>query len=93
LFVFELIAQYTSEEDENKRIKIVQEFKKFSLLFMKRLKTETKKGFDRTNKDLYIFESYLSNAPGELYQIERRHKKMKEFFHYYQKNDGKILGD
>lgn len=42
--------------------------------------------------DIPIIESYLSNAPGERYQIERRHQKLSEFFEYFQKY-GKIMGD
>ena len=87
-FVYKLLKKYKEEEIGT----ILPDFVKFSLVFMKRLKAEAKKGFGRTNKDLYIFESYLSNAPGEAYQIERRHKKMKEFFNHYQ-NTGEILGD
>ncbi len=41
---------------------------------------------DRRNKELYVFESYLSNAPGEKYQIKNRHDKLKDLFDYYQTN-------
>lgn len=67
-------------------------FVNFVLVFLQRLKEETKLGIGRTNEDLYKFELYLSNAPGEAYQIKRRHEKLKEFFEYFQ-NTGKIKGD
>ncbi|HHT9106869.1 MAG TPA: DUF262 domain-containing protein [Candidatus Wujingus californicus] len=80
---------------ENKRGEletIVPKFVEFVFEFFKRLKEEAKAGFDRTNEELYKFESFLSNAPGEKYQIERRHEKLKEFFDYYQERK-KIKGD
>lgn len=71
---------------------IVPKFVKFTELFLRRLKEEIKAGFQRQNKELYDFQSYLSNAPGERYQIERRHKGLGEFFTYYL-SKGKIKGD
>lgn len=72
--------------------KLMPNFADFVLVFLQRLKEETKLGIKRTNEDLYKFELYLSNAPGEAYQIERRHGKLKEFFEYFQKTN-KIKGD
>jgi len=83
-----LIKKFQKKEIE----KIMPKFVEFSLQLLKRLKAEAKAGFDRKNKELYVFESYLSNAPGERYQIERRHQKLSEFFEYFQKY-GKIMGD
>jgi len=88
LFVEELIKNHQKREIDN----IMPKFVEFSLQLLKRLKAEAKAGFDRKNKELYVFESYLSNAPGERYQIERRHEKLSEFFEYFQKH-GKIMGD
>lgn len=88
LFADELIKKFQKKEIE----KIMPKFVEFSLQLLKRLKAEAKAGFDRKNKELYVFESYLSNAPGERYQIERRHQKLSEFFEYFQKY-GKIMGD
>ena len=67
-------------------------FKKFSLHLWKRLRDEAKLGMDRGNRELYSFQSYLSSAPGEQYQIERRHMKLRDYFVHY-KNAGKIIGD
>jgi len=88
LFVEELV-----EKDQGDKInEIMPTFVKFVVEFLKRLKTEARTGFNRKNEELYIFESYLSNAPGERYQIERRHEKLKEFFKYFQ-DKRKIKGD
>jgi hypothetical protein len=87
LFVEELLENQKREIN-----KIMPVFVEFSIKTLSRLKEETAAGFDRKNKELYILESYLSNAPGEKYQIERRHKKLKEFFEYYQRFF-KIKGD
>jgi len=88
LFAEELIAEYQKEEAN----KIMKLFSEFILLFSTRLKAEAKAGFNRKNEDLYVFESYLNNAPGERYQIERRHQKLWDFFKYYQEK-GKLKGD
>ena len=52
-------------------------FVKFTIKLLKRLREETKAGIHRTNEELYKFESYLSNAPGEKYQIEKRDEQLK----------------
>jgi len=90
LFVEELFKR--SEKREMKIDNIMPTFVEFVIKFLDHLKEEASAGIDRKNKELYIFESYLSNAPGEKYQIERRHLKLKAFFEYYQKTT-KIKGD
>jgi Protein of unknown function DUF262 len=55
-------------------------FVQFALHLWQRLREESKLGIDRTNRDLYEFQSLLSSAPGEKYQIERRHKKLLTFY-------------
>ncbi len=87
LFVEELVGKQKNEIKE-----IMSDFVTFSIDLLKRLKAEAKLGFQRKNEVLYIFESYLSNAPGEKYQIENRHKKLKELFEYY-RDKRKIKGD
>jgi hypothetical protein len=72
--------------------KKLPKFEKFINKLIVRLKEESEKGFKKDNKNLYEFQSFLSNAPGEKYQIKKRHDKLKEYFDYYLKND-KILGD
>ena len=62
------------------------------LALWKRLKEESKQGMDRSNRDLYAFETALSSAPGEKYQIEARHLWLSHFFEYYKKT-GRIKGD
>ena len=64
----------------------------FAFVLWKRLKEESKSGFDRKNRELYGFETHLSSAPGERYQIERRHTKLLEFYSHYRET-GKVLGD
>jgi hypothetical protein len=78
--------------DEVEIKKTMPKFVSFIREFSTRLKDESKAGFERKNEELYIFESFLSNAPGEKYQIEKRHLKLKEFFNYYQTHK-KIKGD
>jgi hypothetical protein len=67
-------------------------FVDFVFKLWKRLKDEIRAGFDRKNKELYTFETYLSSAPGEKYQIERRHEKLREYYVHFTKT-GKIKGD
>lgn len=75
---------------------IMPEFVRFIEKLQKRLKEESKKDpfkdHAKINSELYTFQSYLSNAPGEPYQIENRHKGLKDFFEYYQKHR-RIKGD
>lgn len=58
----------------------------------KRLREEARAGIDRKNRDLYSFQTLLSSAPGEKYQIERRHQKLVENYDHFKKT-GKIKGD
>jgi hypothetical protein len=88
LFVEELL-ETSKPEDVKKTMPI---FVKFVVDLLKRLKEEAKAGIDRKNKELYIFESYLSNAPGEKYQIKKRHDKLRELFKYYEEKR-KVMGD
>ena len=46
-----------------------KQFSKFIFHLWKRLKDEADLGMDRTNRDLYEFQTFLSSAPGEEYQI------------------------
>lgn len=89
LFAEDLIKTLSDADIKETMPKFVSFIREFST----RLKQESKDGFKRKNEELYIFESFLSNAPGEKYQIERRHKKLKEFFDYYQTSNKKIKGD
>jgi len=88
LFFEELLG----ENDELPK-KEKKQFAEFAFKLWKRLREEAKKGFDRSNKELYTFGTYLSSAPTEKYQIERRHEKLKEYYAYFTKTDGKIKGD
>ncbi|HEY6242733.1 MAG TPA: DUF262 domain-containing protein [Pyrinomonadaceae bacterium] len=87
LFFEELRGDKESvSSDERKR------FVDFVFKLWKRLREEISAGFDRKNKELYTFETYLSSAPGEKYQIERRHEKLREYYAFFIKT-GKIKGD
>ena len=73
----------------------LQEQKKlgnFISALRKRLKEEANKGMDRTNREIYEFQTMLSSAAGEKYQIERRHNKLVEHYNFYKKKR-KIKGD
>ena len=67
-------------------------FSSFVSQLWKRLKEESKLGMDRKNRELYAFQALLSSAPGEAYQIERRHQKLGEYYGHFKKT-GKIKGD
>ncbi len=80
------------EERDDIVVKGKKLFADFVFLLWSRLKAEGDLGMDRQNRDLYFFDTLLSSAPGEAYQIERRHAKLVEFFEHY-KRTGKIKGD
>lgn len=69
-----------------------REFVKYVFTLWKRLREEIGAGFDRKNRELYVFETMLSSAPGERYQIERRHQKLVEYYEHFTRT-GKIKGD
>jgi hypothetical protein len=69
-----------------------KQFVEFTLLLWKRLKEEARKGFDRTNKELYTFGTYVSSAPTEKYQIDNRHRELWEHYEHFKKT-GRIKGD
>lgn len=69
-----------------------KQFSEFCLQLWKRLKEESAKGLDRDNRKLYEFETLVSSAPGEKYQIQRRHEKLVEYYAYYNRTK-KIIGD
>jgi hypothetical protein len=67
-------------------------FVDFIFALWTRLRQEISAGIDRHNRELYAFETLLSSAPGERYQIERRHQKLIEYYEYF-KRTKKIKGD
>jgi uncharacterized protein with ParB-like and HNH nuclease domain len=69
-----------------------KQFVDFIFLLWRRLREEISEGFDRRNRELYTFETMVSSAPGEKYQIERRHTKLLELFEYF-KATKTIRGD
>jgi hypothetical protein len=81
------------EHDKNVLKKIMPLIVAFTMKIIERLKEEAKLGIHRQNEELYRLESYLSNAPGEKYQIKKRHDKLAELFEYFLKNKSKIKGD
>lgn len=70
-----------------------QTFVEFVLILWRRLREEAKAGINRKNRALYTFQTSLSSAPGEPYQIRARHKQLLEFYEYFKENDGEIKGD
>ena len=88
-----LFVEDLYEEDDKTLDKTIPLIVSFMIKLMERLKEEANLGIQRTNEELYRFESYLSNAPGEKYQIEKRHDKLIELFEYFLKNKSKIKGD
>jgi hypothetical protein len=67
-------------------------FAEFILKLWIRLREEVSRGFDRKNRELYAFETLVSSAPGEKYQIQRRHEKLAEYYRYYVERK-RIQGD
>ncbi len=86
LFFYELASKGDLTEAERKK------FAEFVFRLMKRLREESKLGIDRENRELYSFDTMLSSAPGEKYQIERRHEKLREYYEFFKKTN-KIKGD
>lgn len=87
LFVEELIDKHGDLSGKEQK-----SISQFVSKLWKRLKDEAGLGIDRTNRDLYDFQTFLSSAPGEEYQIRRRHEKLSEYYEYFKAN-GKIKGD
>jgi hypothetical protein len=86
LYFHELSTTSDLTEAEQKK------FVGFVFKLMKRIREESGKGIDRKNRELYSFETMLSSAPGEKYQIERRHQKLGEYYDYFKKTS-RIMGD
>lgn len=84
----ELVTADTPFTDEMK-----ETFVRFVFTLWRRLREEAKAGIDRKNKDLYSFQTALSSAPGEPYQLKARHAKLIEFYEYFKSHDGEIKGD
>jgi hypothetical protein len=70
----------------------LESFSIFAFQLWERLREESRLGIDRTDRELYKFQSYLSSAPGERFQIENRHQKLWEYYGSFQES-GKIKGD
>src|SRR6202043_720523 len=62
-----------------------QVFSSFIFRLWDRLREEARRGIDRENRELYSFQSSLSSAPGEQYQIQRRHEKLGEYYDHFKK--------
>lgn len=67
-------------------------FVEFVLKLIKRVREESRKGIDRKNRELYSFDTMLSSAPSEKYQIERRHQKLGEYFDHFRRTN-RIVGE
>ncbi len=67
-------------------------FAHFVFELWRRLREEITAGMVRKNQELYQFETLVSSAPGEKYQIERRHEKMVEYFAHFKRTE-RIKGD
>ena len=66
-------------------------FAEFILTLWDSLKDEASKGIKRSDEGLYQFETYLSSAPGEKYQIERRHERLRAYYEHFN-NTGGVTG-
>ena len=80
----ELAGKDGKASDSEKKL-----FGEFVLTLRNQLKDEAKKGFNRTDEELYRFQAHLSSAPTERYQIERRHEELKKFYERFKAKAGK----
>lgn len=88
LFFEERLEQHGPLDNKEQKTFVAFVFK-----LWQRLREEARAGIDRKNRDLYSFQTSLSSAPGEPYQIEGRHSKLVQFYEYFLKHPGKIKGD
>lgn len=75
-----LLFEELADKDGKVSDKVRKEFAEFIISLRNQLKEEAKKGFNRTDEDLYRFQAHLSSAPTERYQIERRHEELRKFY-------------
>jgi uncharacterized protein DUF262 len=87
-----ILSIYLFVEEHGVPAREEKKLTEFIFLLWKKLKEEAALGIDRRNRELYSFQSYLSSAPGEQYQIDRRHSKLEEYYEFY-KARKKIMGD
>jgi hypothetical protein len=87
-----LLFEELSDPDGNVSAPKKKEFAQFVLTLWDRLKEDAKKGVNKHDEELYKFQTYLSSAPTERYQIEHRDEKLREFYAHFKKT-GKIKGD
>lgn len=86
LSIYLFVEQYPPSATE------LKQFSNFIFQLWKRLREESRSGMDRKNRELYSFQSLLSSAPGEEYQIRRRHEKLEGYYKYFRTKQ-KIKGD
>ena len=67
-------------------------FVEYVFTLWRRLRQEARAGIDRSNRELYAFQTMLSSASGERYQIERRYQQMREYYEHF-RSTGHIKGD
>jgi len=90
-----LLSVYLLFEEIRSTLKTAKDEKKFVefvFTLWRRLRQEVSAGIDRTNRELYAFETMLSSASGERYQIERRHQRLRDYYAHFRQT-GDIKGD
>jgi hypothetical protein len=87
-----LLAEELDEAGELGSLAQQKKLATFALQLVQRLREEIRLGFDRKNRELYSFETLLSSAPGEKYQIEGRHERLREYYAHF-KQTSRIKGD
>jgi hypothetical protein len=91
LSVYLLFEVMAGKDGKVKDKKVKKQFGEFVLSLWSALKGEAKKGFKRTDEELYRFQAYLSIEPTERYHIEKRHNALTGYYEYYKKH-AKIKG-
>lgn len=91
-YVLSVYLLFEGLRDELTAPKARKGFVEFVFALWGRLREEIGAGIDRSNRELYAFETMVSSAPGERYQIERRHQKLLEYYDHF-KRKGKVQGD
>jgi len=84
-----LLFEELADKEGKVSDRVKKEFAEFVVTLRNQLKEEAKKGFNRTDEELYRFQSHLSSAPTEGYQIQRRHEEIKEFYERFKAKTGK----
>lgn len=86
---------FVIEMRELKREKEIREFVEFLIKFLKTKQWQVSKGLDinKEYREILNFQTSLTQAANEKTAIQNRHDFWRNYFSYYKKNKGLIIGD